>query len=205
MTEETTEQTTEPTTEPTPELTEPQTGNWREQPGAKAMVGQIAELRSQLEAIEATKKAAEQKQLEEQGEWKVIAENAKKEKEALIAIHAKDLTLKTLESELIKARLTEDYARAGVIAGYDGDADGVSEYVATVVRDNPALFKEPGMPPATTPAQGGASAGGSTGGRLSPAQLKAVNDQSPRELQKQAYQQKEAYFAEHGTFDGMYG
>jgi len=153
--------------EPTPTTetpAEPEVKSWRDEAGAKATFKQLKETTEKLAAIEAANKEAaetvQREKLEAQGKYEEIAKAETAKREALELSHAKSLTTMQLENQLIKEGLTEDYTRRGVIASYEGDANGVTEFVAKFKTDNAPLFQAPGMSPASTPAQGGASAGG---------------------------------------------
>jgi hypothetical protein len=113
----------------------------------KHMAAEINKLRAEKEALiksqQEAAEAAKRKELEAQGKWQEIAENAQRERDELARQHAAERRQLKLEAGL--AGIESEFTRLGVIAKCPTEADP-DEYVAQVRKDNPELWasSEPG-------------------------------------------------------------
>ena len=121
----------------------------------------IAELEQKIANDNAAKvkadEEAERKRLEEDGQYKELAENEKRLREEAAASHKAEIRRLTLEAKL--AGITNELAREGAIARCGPDAD-IEEYVAQIQKDHPELWKAPGVSGSASPPQGEQSKGG---------------------------------------------
>jgi hypothetical protein len=121
---------------------------------------EIASIKAQ---IAADKEAADKKRLEEEGNYKTLAEKAEARTKALEIEHAKTLKKMSLETALLQAGIVDPFRRAGMIAACPEDTD-TETHVAQLQKDYPDAFKPAEMSPAAKPAQGGKSSSGSSTG-----------------------------------------
>lgn len=112
--------------------------NWREEPGARAMMKKISDLEARLEsqasAEAEAKKAAEQKELEAAGEYKTIMAKKDAEIENMKTTHAQQIQMLQLDVALTEAGITNKLLRKGAKADYDGG--DIGEYVNGLVASD---------------------------------------------------------------------
>lgn len=154
MSDETTNQ--EPTTtEPTENEPKQESGDlsdaerWKKTKGH--LTEQINKLRAELEAERKAKTdaaaASRKKQLEEQGKWQEIANDATAKLEAAKKVHEAEVKRLTLEAGL--AGIDNEFTREGIIAKCPPDVDP-KNYIAELREKQPDLFKGSDVPSRST-------------------------------------------------------
>lgn len=118
--------------------TETKEYDWREEPGAKAMRKQIADLQRQVEsAAQASKEAAEKrerKKLEDREQYDTIVRELEEKMAAQATDFEARMTAKDLDIELTRNGFTNPLLLQGAKAGYDGSVP-IADYVAALVAD----------------------------------------------------------------------
>jgi hypothetical protein len=102
----------------------------------KSKRAQLSELREQLDSRRAAdEKAAgeaERRALEAKGEYETILKQREAELAAVQAKHTRDMLEMNLSLALSRAGASNAHFVRGVVAAYDGDADGIAEHVAQI-------------------------------------------------------------------------
>lgn len=146
-TEETTQETTEETEQPT--ISNSDVKNHELFLKVTEELSQLRrEKQEQAEAKEKAEREAAVKKAEEEQNWKALVEMREKELDQVKAQHNQQLLTMSLRAELARAGFNNDVFLRGAIAAYDGDADDVSDYVASLVADE---GNKPFMASAQTP------------------------------------------------------
>jgi len=143
------EQTVEAT--PAPEAMPVDSKAIRESKMFQSLAREKAKLEEQLAARDAASKAAEEKRLAEQGEYRTIAEQRAAEIETIKAQHARDLLTRDADLALVSAGLAHPALRKGYIADYLSldERPTLDEWAAGIKADplNAPLFSQPTAPP----------------------------------------------------------
>ena len=149
--------------EPAPESTTPNQ-DFRNSQLAQQTFAQLKQLQDKLAAMEqaeADKKAEEErKRLEAEGNYKEALAKQQAEFEALKAQQAKMQLDHSLQSALMREGVTNQMFINGVLSSYNGDADGVGEFISSLKSDESnAVFFGTAHTPGISVPQTGAPAG----------------------------------------------
>ena len=171
-------------------------------PVFQKVASELAEYRQR----EADKKAADEKakidaerqKLEAEGKYEDAIKMRDKQIEELQASHKKELLQRDLKAELYKSFDNEIFVN-GAIGGYQGDSDGVADYVNGLLENeqNKVFMRsQQGQPRETLPEPQGSGSGGS---QMSVDDAKRLSKETnDPKVKQQAWKVLEDYYDKHG-------
>lgn len=199
LAEEAAKSTPDPEPEPEP--------SFKDDPKYQAMAKQLAAFqdaeKARLESEAQAKKEAEEKALRDAGKFDELAAKHQAELDKIKAAHDAELLHRDIESSLLRVDFNNDLFIKGAIQNYNSETHGdVSAYAEMLAKDESnkgflAGAKTVHKAAAAVPA-GGPDAS------LRGDKLKAAAKSDDPKLRMEAIKVKEAYYEQHGTFDGLY-
>ena len=136
-----------------------------EHPAFKGVAKRAASLEAKLAELEAATKAADEARLQQQGEYKTLAEQRAAEISAIKAQHERELLMRDAETALISAGLNHPHLRHGYVAEFlsfpTGERPSLTEWAEKIKADPlnaPLLSQAPAAPPVGAGPSAGAAA-----------------------------------------------
>jgi hypothetical protein len=157
-----------------------------EHPAFKGVAKRAASLEAKLAELEAATKAAEEARLQQQGEYKTLAEQRAAEISAIKAQHERELLTRDANMALVSAGLNHPHLRNGYVAEFlslpTGERPSLTEWAEKIKADPlnaPLLSQVPAAPPVGAGPSAGAASRAGAGMTLAEIKegLKDIKDQ----------------------------